>query len=195
MHIKTFGLELEFFVTPLGFPDNYVLAGDLPKDSCGYLAEARGKPSSSILESIYLLNAEIDRITRIATGHGLMLKRQNTADIPREQLRVWLRKFGKSSANSFFMGGKCYKNNNPRAGLHVHFGNELTLEGGCKMAGMINIPRIVRIMDLSFKDEIKAAKRMPGEYEIKGHGFEYRSLPATINLSKVELVLNEIIKD
>lgn len=194
MNIQNFGLELEFFVKPIG-SDQFVLAGDLPRDSCGYLAEARGSCHETPLGAIYLLEAAKEALQRNAAKLGLQLCLQNTADIPREQLRIWLRKFGKSSCNSYFMGGRVYMNNNPRAGLHVHFGNTFRDEHKVIRAGILNIPRIVRIMDQEFADEIKAAKRIPGEYEIKPHGFEYRSLPAQTGMLKLERVLQKILED
>jgi len=44
---------------------------------------------------------------------------------------------------------------------------------------------IVRKMDDAFLKEIIKTERVWGEFEIKSHGFEYRSLPTTISLEKV----------
>ena len=46
--------------------------------------------------------------------------------------------------------------------------------------------RIVKNLDKAFKEEIKEAARQPGEYAIKEHRLEYRSLPNTVMPSKFE---------
>lgn len=61
-----------------------------------------------------------------------------------------------------------------------------------EVAGLLNIPRIVQQMDAAFEAEIKASNRKPGFYEMKHYGFEYRSLPATINIMKVVKVLKSL---
>lgn len=42
---------------------------------------------------------------------------------------------------------------------------------------LLDVPKIVKSLDKEFMPEIKAAKRQPGEYCIKGDRLEYRSLP------------------
>lgn len=51
---------------------------------------------------------------------------------------------------------------------------------------LLDVPRIVKALDTSFKDEIKEAGRQRGEYCIKGERLEYRSLPNTVMPSTFE---------
>lgn len=197
MYPNTFGFEMEFFVRKAGV---FTLAEGLPRDACGYLAEARGENHRDPLSAAYLFKAEARKLALLAQSMGLELVRQETADIPKEQLRIWLRKFGKNSAHSFFMGGGAYRNNNPRAGLHIHFGSQrkiITKDGATEtVAEITNMPRIIWLMDKEFKEDIKHAKRVPGEYEIKPHGFEYRSLPSIVDVERVAMfIINTILRE
>jgi hypothetical protein len=67
------------------------------------------------------------------------------------------------------------------AGLHVHFSRK-TPDG---RRVQLPIYQIVQCMDGVFAKEIQDAGRIPGEYEVKSYGFEFRSLPATVNPEKV----------
>jgi hypothetical protein len=202
-NINSFGFELELFCKQDGA---YVEPENLPVDSCGYLVECRAEPHAKPLDAMYLMKAELERITAKATEEGYELELAATADIPREFLRQALRRHGKSQAHSFFAYGGAYRNTKPRAGLHLHFGTTTKVKaiGGSgeneyeyekSITQIANIPRVLWILDMAFKDEIIAAKRVRGEYEIKEHGFEYRSLPANIDLNKVVTVLNQINKE
>jgi hypothetical protein len=57
---------------------------------------------------------------------------------------------------------------------------------------MFDFVKIVRSLDKIFEKEIKDAKRIPGFYEMKSHGFEYRSLPCSIDLDKVVDALKKV---
>jgi hypothetical protein len=65
------------------------------------------------------------------------------------------------------------------AGLHIHF-SRYTIDG---KRVQLSIVKIVKAMDKRFERIIFLAGRNLGEFEIKVHGFEYRSLPADITLS------------
>jgi hypothetical protein len=61
--------------------------------------------------------------------------------------------------------------------------------------GLLDVPRIVRALDEEFADEIKEARRQPGEYCIKDVRLEYRSLPNfafELDLTKAKEFLNRI---
>lgn len=194
----TYGLEAEFFVKRKG-SDEFVSipsSASLPHDACGYLAEARGQPHSDPRVARHLLNAAVESLSLGAAKAGLVLVKAATAPVSPEMRRVALRSFGKQPSQSYFAHGGAYRSSRPRAGLHIHFGNEqiFTYDNGRRFTyqGPINMPRIIWFLDQAFKDEIKAAGRVPGEYEMKPHGFEYRSLPATVDLDKVVAVLEEL---
>ena len=198
MNIKTFGMEKEFFIKKDG---QFVLAPtDLPCDECHWLAEARGGPSGDPLVAKYLLLAEVERLKSKAASLGLQLVDSCSEAVPKELLRIARRKYGKSSCKAYFAHGGCYKNDKPRAGLHVHFGNQIDVHGADgklvqTVQGFINAPRIIWMMDSAFRDIIKAAHRVPGENEVKTWGFEYRSLPSTVDLDMVVSTLLTILAD
>lgn len=207
--MKTYGFEQEFFVKKVG-TDEFIVAPDsIPHDDCGYLVEARAEHHKNPFAARHMLTAAVDQIRPAVAKAGAELVLADTIDLPKEFLRTTLRRFGKNPAKAFFSHGGSYKASRPRAGLHIHFGTEsrelyrrhigdddkpiYTREN--VSAEQFNIPRIIWIMDQAFKEEIRAAKRVLGEYELKPWGFEYRSLPATINLDKVATVLNQIHTD
>jgi len=75
------------------------------------------------------------------------------------------------------------------AGLHVHFSRK-NIYSRFLHSPIINrvqlpIDKIVMAMDTKFKETIFKSCRIQGEYEIKPYGFEYRSLPANINILPV----------
>lgn len=199
--MKTYGLELEYFIKK---NDQYVPTHkDMPADSCRYLAEARGDKHEKPREAVHLLIAQMSRLGQQAAKLGYQLELAATAAVDKELLRLIRRRYGKNSAKSYFAHGGCYKNTNPRAGLHIHFGDvskqrvyhsSTSASSELTTINQLNIPRIIWLLDEAFKDEIKAAKRVKGEYELKPYGFEYRSLPATVNLDKVISVLERIDK-
>jgi hypothetical protein len=68
------------------------------------------------------------------------------------------------------------------AGIHVHFSSRDSDTGK-----IIQLPieNIVKQMDEVFSKEIEFNGRIKGEWEPKTHGFEYRSLPCDVDITKV----------
>lgn len=210
-NITTYGMELEFFAVVAPGKENEGQVTFFPAplaslmDDCGYLLEARGEKANNPDQARWNLHKQIRYLTKQASAQGLMLENLDTKDIAKEHLRLCMRQYGKNAAQSYFMGGHVYKSTRPRAGLHLHFGtermfkipdkvmdNEIVTGGAWTVAEICNMPRIIALLDKAFREEIKAAKRMPGEYEVKSYGFEYRSLPATSNLDKVVDVIERM---
>lgn len=77
------------------------------------------------------------------------------------------------------------------AGLHVHFSRH------DNFGKRIQLPiyDIVKKMDWNFKSVIMKADRILGEYEVKPHGFEYRSLPSNTDIKKVIKIAFRILKE
>jgi len=75
------------------------------------------------------------------------------------------------------------------AGLHVHFSRKnihpRSLRSPIIRRVQLPIEKIVTAMDVKFIQTILSCNRIEGEYEIKPYGFEYRSLPADINILPV----------
>lgn len=195
-NVNSFGFELELF---LKRGDEYVVPSKghyLPTDACGYLVEIRGDPHSDPLKAMYLMKADLERVTVQAANLGYNLELAHTAPISKNFLRLIRRSRGKNPSKSFFAYGGMYRSDTPRAGLHIHFGSLITKkydnDNSFSYTSIVNIPRILQVFDTEFKKEISDTKRIRGEYEIKEHGFEYRSLPATTDLNKVVSVLEKL---
>jgi len=77
------------------------------------------------------------------------------------------------------------------AGTHVHFSRKK--DDGTRI--QLPIRRIVREMDNHFVEEIYNARRIFGEFEIKEYGFEYRSLPASIDIKKAVEYSFKLLKE
>lgn len=196
----TYGLELEYFVQDSDSKEFVLANRSLPTDACGYLVEARSEPHADPLIARHLLAAATEKLRVDAAEEGQSIVLANTADLPKELRRVALRRFGKNPAKAFFAHGGAYRSSVPRAGLHIHFGSKTKHHYGDKGQSFeytvpLNVPRIIWFLDEAFRAEIKAAKRVLGEYELKPYGFEYRSLPATIDLTKVVKVLQTLKDD
>lgn len=177
-----YGFEREYFVLKDGKPT--LVPRSLAHDECGFLAEARGEPHRDPLKAAYLLLAEEDRLKAEAARLGLELRTVDTWTLNPKLVRDAIRQFGKGiyPTERGNIYGLDYKVNDarPRAGLHVHFSNP-TIVGKQTVYGSLNIPAIVQKLDKAFGPVIKKAHRIPGLYEMKTWGFEYRSLPTSVN--------------
>ena len=201
------GLEKEYYVVKRG---EFTLASSgIGHDDCGYLAEARGEPHDDPLKAVYLLLADEDKLKSAAAKLKVgQLKVQAYNTLPQELINLAVRTFGKSAntirqerrGNLYGLG---YSGKEPttftRAGVHIHFSPTLhTVEAEegpvTELDDILDIPKIIQGLDKAFSPEINAAKRIIGEYEMKPehHGFEYRSLPATVDLKKVAKVLVQL---
>jgi len=206
-----FAFEKEYFVVHKKmegalYPNNLCLVPKgIDRDECGYLAEARGPKNRCPIHAAYGLLAEEDILISKALdlGFDLLCCRPYTK-LPKSLARAAMREFGKGTypherGNLY---GKDFQPNDSwqRAGLHVHFSNNKIVKmftppsphnplGGYHEesipAGIMDMPRIIRELDKRFAPEIKASKRLPGFYELKPYGFEYRSLPNSISVVEV----------
>ncbi len=78
------------------------------------------------------------------------------------------------------------------AGIHVHFSRRDKKTGKLLM---LPYEGITLEMDKVFENEIIESDRIKGEYELKPHGFEYRSLPANADILKVLKKSMEILEN
>lgn len=196
----TYGFEREYFV--VNMQEGLAVAADLqlPHDGCGYLAEARGEPHYDPLTAYYLfLRAEHALHEQLPKGFRLV------TDTPQKPSKTFkhdcMRRFGKHVQTDFSMSGRWNASGYAHAGLHVHFGNIITVDktfpnGGefhYRGVGLINIPALVLRLDKQFKGRIKEAKRALGLYKLTDHGFEYRSLPASMSpLTVAEFIKSDL---
>ena len=71
--------------------------------------------------------------------------------------------------------------------------NDKTVDYVCNT--FVDMPMIIRTLDDEFKDVIDKTKRVTGAYEVKEYGFEYRSLPANVDLGKVAEVCRKLLRN
>lgn len=190
----TFGFEKEYFVK--NRKEYVICPKEIPMDECGFLAEARGDTHTDVVKAAYLLLAEEYKLAALAQKHGVVLKDISTAELPLQLQRDALRQFGKPTYS--VSRGNIYGIDYPvddkviRAGLHIHFSNDKTFDhkdGVFKYKGVLNIPKLIQLLDKEFEKEIKDSNRLPGFYEMKPYGFEYRSLPNSVNVLDVADVI------
>jgi hypothetical protein len=205
------GLEKEFFCLN---EENEVclVPANLPKDDCGWLVEARGDPFKDIIEAIFSLKASCYRIEQAMADYNARLRHPENSilhisDAP--LMRVYREtrieaqrrnEKGRIKYNNLY-GHKSHRHTlaEATAGLHIHFSNEKKYYSGPDKSertynANFDWPFIFTTLDREFADEIKAAKRHPGFYEIKQDGrVEYRSLPSNANLDKLIDVLNKVL--
>lgn len=204
-----YGFEREWFVRK-GNVFTTVPSG-VAADECGYLAEARGKESSDVIEAAYLLLAQEQKLMRELQAAGLILDWSiATVKLPKDFMRDVNRRFGKNPypAERGNIYGKDFSVHDSwqRAGLHVHFSDAQAEEVGVidcakchrrerimkDIPRQLNMPKLIRALDVKFAVEIKQAKRVPGFYEMKPWGFEYRSLPNTVDVVLVAEFLKSL---
>jgi len=190
LYLDRIGIEREFWLlkgNEIVEPHEY----GFPFDEFGFLVEIRTHPYSTPEG----LLAELNRLTLAhqaqANALGLRLKLQARHFLGKTLKNYLKKKYAWDSlpdltanvysgvARSHAMG---IDGSYGTAGVHVHFSRH-TLDGRQRV--QLPIDRIVYAMDARFNDVIARAKRIAGEYEIKVHGFEYRSLPATIDIAEV----------
>jgi len=205
--LREIGFEKEYFLVRKNGKLEDPREHGFPVDDSGYLVEARGKPSSDYYQAVFNLLLEEKKLKDFARKIGLKLVAKPN------------RKFSLKQALKFFQGFKPKDRNNiygkelpedffrKTAGLHVHFSEKepqlfeyeilenskpVTKHFKYFQYQQLDIPNLVRQLDKAFRKEIKRAKRIEGEYRIKKHGFEYRSLPNDVNIWKVLRVINKI---
>lgn len=193
------GFEREFLLTNVGAPSTGVFDVILPTtvhfpsqhlDADQLHVEARGEPHYGPLEACGSLIAK----ERILTAEAKKINPEYFLDardwfqLPKGMQQAMRRMAGKGRLEERCLYGEVRE---PRkgwsaGGLHIHFGTE-PYKNHCKCgrvfeyshAGTFDIPHIVKSLDKRFGLVIAAAKRQPGRYELKPHGFEYRSLPTS----------------
>ncbi len=213
--MERYGFECEYWVIPEGGGEPILVPRSLPSDDCGFLVEARGEPHTSARVAAFLMLAEEERLKdaalAFAVGKCILTTSEPTRVLTPEFRREAIRVRGKGAYPSERgnIYGRDYKPTDKfaRAGLHVHFSNSTEVRWSsstpsCSACGKItttefsrevpqqqDLAKIVRVLDEAFKEEILAARRLPGFYELKSYGFEYRSLPASVSPVAVAKVI------
>lgn len=202
MRLK-FGLEKEFFCLSTEDKSVSVVPKGMAADSCGWLVEARGNAFTNIVDAVFSLHADIHRLVKEAGGKGVILVDTPLLKVPRD-VRVAAARASAKGLISYenLYGYQHHKNTglDATAGVHISFTRPVTVDRGEGresgiLNGMFDWAKIFIGLDKAFAAEIKAAKRLPGFYELKDDGrIEYRSLPANVDLNKVMDVVHTLTK-
>ncbi len=203
-----FGFEREYFCRRSD-GEITLVPSHAPHDECGWLFEVRSRPSHDVLEAIHLLNVEDVRLSRIlkncsrVTPEGTFTWEPVLAPvmpISRKLRDLARRRFKKDLVTERNLyGHTCHRNRMTEgiAAFHVNITAPLThTKNGVTVPfnSMWDFVPFIKKMDEAFADEIKAAKRRPGFYDVHHDGrVEYRSLPNDICVEKLERVLKDIL--
>ena len=196
------GFEKEFFVTKE--KEVVVVPNRIPHDDCGWLAEARSKPSGDVVEGVFSLKADEFRLRMLAIEEGLQLVATPFMKVPKEVRLAARREFSKGLTEYQNLYGHT-SHGLPLAmadaGIHVSFTFSRTKYYGKKNRKfeynpVWDYPRLFGLLDRRFAMEIKLAKRRPGFYEIKPDGrIEYRSLPNTLHFTQLVAGIQWALKE
>lgn len=196
-----YGLEQEFFVKNGEGSLIGALPAVLTPDDCGFLAEARGQPYTNIREAVFSLLADVHRLQTEAVKLGFTLVCEPNADVPFKAIMESRRAFSKGTLSfQNLYGHESHKEKRKKtAGIHISFTEYA--DYACYRRGTRDnefVPhtfnyqpnwdwvQLFRHLDHWFKDEIKAARRNPGFYELKEDGrIEYRSLPNDVDPQRI----------
>ena len=188
----TFGLEREKFCLIDG--EVAVVPYFLPHDNCGWLVKTRGNPFSSPREAVFSLLAEEDRINALLEDN-ITLSSEPYMTVGKSLRVAAQRKFAKGTIDyqNIYGHDKHRKRmSEALASTQVTIRSTTFIQPtgatkGVEVGQVFDFPQVIRYLDNRFKAEIKAAKRNPGFYELKGGSMvEYRSLPN--NIPDAELI-------
>ena len=203
MILNEIGLELEMFLLDregnILEPSKY----GFPADEMGFLIELRTEHSDNpedIMNSLLLLSdINIKKSQKLEFEIKILPYLEVTQEFQEYISEKYKHSMLPDHTKNIYGIKKThhtgFHDNLATAGLHVHFSSRRIFGNKCLQRDL-PIERIVTIMDNTFSKEIKDSKRIEGEYEMKAHGFEYRSLPASIDyktvIQKSLEILNEV---
>lgn len=194
-----YGFELEGFFQPsfnvLEPPVSY------PHDGMAGLVEARTTGFDELRGSYFSLLSELSKYSFVNYTKS---EHTFTAD---QKRRLRKRVVNKTPCDIQNLYGKKPRSlgNKTIASLQINISNLVVKEYTNSEKNvwfpnrfsLLDVPKIVKALDVEFKDEIKQANRQQGEYCIKDDRLEYRSLPnfvAPLDILKVDKFLERIKK-
>ncbi|MBN1664956.1 MAG: hypothetical protein JW943_15260 [Deltaproteobacteria bacterium] len=191
------GIEKEFFLLRKGDSPNLYdqivepREYEFPADAFGFLVELRSEPWMHLNTVKMTWDMTKSYWEHRADKFGMELADMPYLVVPKEKVKYFYDKYeadasedatkniydnkGSHHLGMFFNDETCRLT----AGMHVHFSMR-DKSGRVIPFASEKIYEIVKTMDDAFQTEITAADRIAGEYEIKRHGFEYRSLPCNV---------------
>jgi hypothetical protein len=187
MVIDRIGIEREFFLLKKGVIVEPALYG-FPYDEFGFLVELRTRPHTNSKDLLKEYAELHSALVVYAEKLKLDLVVVHKMPIDKTFINYLSKKYSYDSlldttANIYPYTAKSHATGLDKgygtAGLHIHFSRHW--EDGRRV--QLPFVEIIKALDNKFKDIILLAERNLGEFEIKVHGFEYRSLPADITLA------------
>lgn len=186
--MKKIGFESEYFVSKIDGTVPVIPPNLFPKDESGILIEIRGEPGNSYV-SVFSFVKEYFRVRDMLHEAGLKIMNHCRMRLPNDLKLELSRQFSKPiyKAQNIYSATRTHVKNKSYqyAGLHIHFSNnekrDYTSPEGIKSTVVIphilDMPSIIKKMDVKYKDIITSEYRNIGCYELKNDNFEYRSMP------------------
>ena len=210
MEIREIGIEKECFLIKKVDGKDTIMEPRLfgfPKDEFEFLVELRSLPSDRLYPVYTSLQQEELQYSLRANKFGMNLSKEPMMIVTNEWVdNLWnkydLHRFddkdftknihGVNISHHFGVLPDIYGYSRLTAGIHVHFSSRDSETGE-----ILNLPieEIVCKMDNEFDSYIQDAGRIHGEWEPKPHGFEYRSLPANVDIYNVLKKSFEILRE
>ena len=202
MLIKEIGLEREMWLLDSQNKIVEAPAYNFPADEMGFLVETR----SSWGNSPKLIVDTLDTAKRVEEDKAKKLGFKIVLAPEMKVTDEWQKYIAEKYKHSSFgdttqnIYGKTEHTHNTgllpgraTAGVHIHFSIWDTEREKFYDFNGFDIKRMVKELDLEFKEQVVSNKRMLGEWEPKKHGFEYRSLPCTANPTEVAVAGLEVV--
>jgi hypothetical protein len=206
------GIEKEFFLLRQGHSENIYerivepKEYEFPADCFGFLVELRSEPWNHLNTVKMTWDMTKSYWEHRADKFGMELVDIPYMIVPKNKAKYFYNKYGgdryadltKNIYNTtkgshhlgmFFDGDSCRLT----AGMHVHFSIR-DYHGNVIPFSTEQVHKIVETMDNAFKREITDTDRILGEYEMKQHGFEYRSTPCNVDVYKTLKVAFGILR-
>jgi len=195
------GLELELFL----MKDNQIIEPSLfgfPSDEMGFLIELRSEHSNDPELVMYSLDHLLDLAELKADSLGFKINYGPRKEVNPAWIEYIREKYRLDQLPNFTRNVYGFRHSHhtglldgyATAGLHVHF-SKRKIKGSKAFVESLKVIDIVKAMDSEFNDAIKRDKRIHGEYELKPHGFEYRSLSSVNSPQEVVEVALNILKE
>lgn len=211
MEIREVGIEREFFLLKkdktLSLQERIIepLEYEFPSDIFGFLVELRSEPWMHLNTVKMTWDMTKSYWEHRADKFGMELVDLPKIEVPLKKGKYFYNKYGGDKYEDYTKNiygnrkthhlGMFFNDNSCilTAGMHVHFSIR---DSDCNIIpfnqGQINT--IVKEMDESFHEDIFETGRIPGEWEPKKHGFEYRSIPCNTDVYKVLKVAFNILR-
>lgn len=205
MYLNEIGLEIEMFLLD---QKNNILEPALfgfPADEMGFLIEIRTHHSNTGKSVYESLCKNIEWNEKKAGKLGLKINITPYMHVTNDFQNYITNKYhhdkmADQTRNIYGLRGSHHTGfcgDLATAGMHVHFSSR-EIEGLSAKVIKLPVENIVKCMDEEFVQIIEDVHRLKGEYELKSHGFEYRSLPTTAPAQKVITtslkILNDMVK-